>query len=311
MNIAVVSHDPGGAEVLSAYIKEYKLSNIIYYLKGPAKNIFKNNGLINSNYEFREELDKSVDFVLASMSWQDNIALQIIQEAKKYKIHTEIILDSWYDYSRRFGFPVDGWKDNLPETLIVCDDIAEKIVQRQHLNSYCEIKKIENPYLKEIMGKYVIAKALKEKKINDDLLFISSPLREAHQRGLPELRKITVDEKDLLQDIITICKRKKKSMRVRLHPSQKNTFNFFYGSLLNDIEVCDTNNSLFDDIFTSKYVIGFCSFALVVAATIGKIVISFSKGDLDDIFHWEEFGVLNFFGIKNCKDAVEISNSIV
>jgi hypothetical protein len=44
MSTLVVSHDAGGAEILSCWIKHRKIKEkIIYYAKGPAISIFKKN----------------------------------------------------------------------------------------------------------------------------------------------------------------------------------------------------------------------------------------------------------------------------
>ena len=41
VNILVVSHDAGGAEILSSWLKRKNRNNLFFILKGPALDIFK------------------------------------------------------------------------------------------------------------------------------------------------------------------------------------------------------------------------------------------------------------------------------
>ena len=74
--ILVVSNDAGGAEIVSAYVKN-NLDNYSFFcvLGGPAKNIFAKKGLdkyiIPENDKEIEKIFKSndFDFILASTSW--------------------------------------------------------------------------------------------------------------------------------------------------------------------------------------------------------------------------------------------------
>ena len=56
--LGVISHDAGGAEVLSAYVKANPHKNVKYFLKGPAVKIFQKQGLVNDNYHYQGSLTK-------------------------------------------------------------------------------------------------------------------------------------------------------------------------------------------------------------------------------------------------------------
>jgi len=73
---------------------------------------------------------------------------------------------------------------------------------------------------------------------------------------------------------------------------------------------CDYNNSLVTDLLSAKFVLGYCSTALVIASLLGKSAISFEKGDLADNFHWKEYGVYDHYGIKSCSNSSELRKII-
>lgn len=303
MNIAIVSHDAGGAEVLSSYIKETNLRDLFLHIDGPAKEIFERKGLTDANFKILHSLD-NIDYLLASMSWSNDFALRMIGEAKEKAIRTEMILDSWYDYSQRFGFPNHGWEGNLPDNLIVCDDIAERIVKDRHLDRHCLVRKIKNPYFKEILS---LPYLKKKKEGNGYILFLSSPISEGKKRNIRDLKNTKINEKDLLYDILILCRRKNIPLKVRLHPFDAESQRVGYGSFLKNVIVSEGEDSLLKDLHDAKYVIGFCSMALVIAALVGKIAICFSKEDLKDVYQWEKYGVYRYYGIRNCRTLSSIS----
>ncbi|MFH0772177.1 MAG: hypothetical protein V1933_06125 [Candidatus Omnitrophota bacterium] len=311
MATAIVSSDAGGAELLAAYVRDRRLKNPIFYLRGPAIMIFRKRGLIGPSYKFSREWDARISRVLASMSWRDDIAFRMIRMARKRNVKSDMILDSWYDYSGRFGFPEACWRENLPDKLIVCDEVAEKIVWRQHLDRFCGVEKIHSPYLNELLKAYSYL-SKKSGKSNDEnsLLFLSSPISQARKSNLKEFSGTVLDESDLLEDVIRICERKKIPVKIRLHPLQKYNRLMSYGPMIKNVSICDTGNSLAEDLFGCRHVVGFCSTALVIAALAGKTAISFSKGDIKDIFHWKEFGVYRHYGVHNCASVSSLNRTL-
>ena len=81
--VLVVSHDAGGAEILSSFIFNYPKIHFLYYLEGPAKLIFNRK---HPNINLEKELDDGLikcDMILTGTSWQSNIEYIAIEKAKK------------------------------------------------------------------------------------------------------------------------------------------------------------------------------------------------------------------------------------
>lgn len=308
--IGVVSHDAGGSELLSAYLVEKQLtSNIKFYLKGPAVSIFQNQGLIPRNYIFDGKWDRGLDYLLLSMSWVDPISIDMIRQSKKEHIESEIMLDSWYDYAQRFGYPSPGWKQNLPTRITVVDPVAESIIYSTNLDKYCVIKRERNYYLSSI---YELYNSLYETNTQcETIMYLSAPISEARCRGLRELSKTKTTQLDILSDISTLCKKRNTELLIRFHPSEDKKNICKSLSLIDcDYSVSD-NQSILDDFSRCKFVIGYCSLALIQASVVGKISISYQKGDLTDIFDWTRYGVYSHYGvlrvdnINNVEDIID------
>ena len=130
------------------------------------------------------------------------------------------------------------------------------------------------------------------------------------QMNLKELNGTKSDSKDLLDDVYEICQFRKLNIRVRLHPTHKLNKSRLLDDYSGKVDFSDYENSLVTDLLSAKYVLGFCSTALVIGAMLGKIAISFAKGDLDDIFHWQEYGVYDNYGINYCSNSKELKQII-
>ena len=104
MNILIVSHDAGGAQVLSSYVKQFPNHNYQFILSGPAQHIFKEKikNLTQSPQHKLKDLLCAQDQVLTSTSWSSNLEKHALQLAKRYGIFSISILDHWVNYASRF-----------------------------------------------------------------------------------------------------------------------------------------------------------------------------------------------------------------
>ncbi len=103
MSILVVSHDAGGAEILSCWIKHLKIKEkIIYCLKGPAIGIFKKNIGSFENLNEKDIEKIKIKKIITGTSWDSDIEKKIILYGKKNKIFTCSFLDHWNNYLERF-----------------------------------------------------------------------------------------------------------------------------------------------------------------------------------------------------------------
>ena len=81
MYTLVASHDAGGAETLSSWIKnkKFKKNKLIYYLKGPAFNIFKKKINNIKNVTIKKINNLKISKILTTTSWHSNLEKKIIK----------------------------------------------------------------------------------------------------------------------------------------------------------------------------------------------------------------------------------------
>ena len=306
--LGVISHDAGGAEVLSAYVKANPHKNVKYFLKGPAVKIFQKQGLVNDNYHYQGSLTKEFTHLLLSMSWRDEITYEMLKKSKELSIQTEVILDSWYDYAQRFGSPKPGWESILPDAITVVDSVAEKIVYKVGLDKHCNIKKVTNYYLESLKDEYKNFDVV-ESECND-LLYLSAPLEEVKGARLAEFATTKTTQFDLLRDISSICRDANITLRIRLHPSENRRNIDKYLDMIDCNFIISENQSILHDFQNAKFVLGYSSLALIQGSVLGKITISYQKGDIKDLFNWNEYGVYSYYGIKRATNLNQIEKII-
>lgn len=294
--ILVVSHDAGGANILSSLVKKYRQDfDWSTCLAGPAKEIFLRKKIdlytawLSSRGNNPESILKSSrpDFLLTGTSWESNFEINFIKSAKKNKIKTGAFIDHWANYRERFGYP-DNWTMNLPDFIFVGDKWAYKIARENGFPKR-RLLEVENPYFEEIIRKaQEIKQKLKEARRGNTLriLYVSQPiswhaLKKHHQQNY-----WGYTEYDILKDLLEILLEKKLekplSLKIRLHPAEKVGK---YSSLLKN--KCYTTirraisasnpavNSLIDDCLWADVAIGAGSMALVIAFMIGKKAICY------------------------------------
>lgn len=285
--ILVVSHDAGGAEIISAYVKKnFDAYDFFCVLGGPAVNIFakkKLKAVVLRGFENCPEKlfdsDCKIDLLLASIGWSSDLEHIFLREAKKRGIKTIVYLDHWVNYRERFGYPHEGWENNLTDEIWVGDEYAYKMANLLFAPARKQITLVPNPHFAEIKEDYKKFQTQKvNKKDNDAILFLSEPIGEA-VNIFGDKDNLKYDEYDISDKLLgyLAAKQKKRKIIFRLHPSEKNDK---YDGILNKykdkVNICKSaNKDLFADIIKAEFVIGMESAALVTALFCEKKVISF------------------------------------
>ena len=141
--IAVVSHDAGGAEVLSSYVRRSGLE-CLFVLAGPARKIFERKlGEVNAM-----PLDEALlraDSILCGTSWPSAFEWNAMKQARVCGKRSVAILDHWMNYGVRF---TREGETCLPDELWVGDAEAEKLARS--LFPATKLTLVENPYFLDI-----------------------------------------------------------------------------------------------------------------------------------------------------------------
>src|SRR3990172_12247676 len=140
MMITVVSHDAGGAEILSSYVRQQNQDNI-YVLEGPALKIFERKlGTIQTTLPLEEAIRRATS-ILCGTSWQSDLEFNAIRFASSLGKRSVAFLDHWVNYSDRF---TRSGETCLPDEIWVGDSIARSMAA--DMFPHLPIRIVENPY---------------------------------------------------------------------------------------------------------------------------------------------------------------------
>ena len=261
--ITICSHDAGGAEILSSYVRRNHL-DCFYCISGPAKNIFKQKISDIQTSDLDQSINSSKIFI-GSLGWSQ-YEWDGLLKANQNQLKSIIFLDHWTKYAERFS---RNGTTVLPDEIWVGDEYAYNLAVKLFPNIQCKL--MPNPYWLDIedqltnkQDKPIDLNALK-------ILYIMEPTDRKELQGKYE----KYSSGDALQYFLErMCKIKKNInlITVRPHPSQNISD---YLNQLNSIDlpiqVGGTDN-LISEICNADWVVGQQSMALIIALKCRKKV---------------------------------------
>ncbi len=267
--MTIVSHDAGGAEVLSSYVKRKNL-NCFYVLGGPAISIFERKLGAIRNDSLQKAIEKS-DEILCGTSWQSELEWEAIRLARSYDKHSIAFLDHWVNFKERF---LRHGQLNLPDEIWVGDEVAEDIAR--NIFTSVPIKVVANPYFEDIRQE--LKTMANEKKIASEslsILYVCEPIREhaLKQYGREDYWGYT--EEDALRFFLSNVNSfgTIDQIVIRPHPSEsKDKYNWVHNEF--DLPLVIGERTLVEEIMDCRVVVGCQSMAMVIGLLAGKKVIS-------------------------------------
>jgi hypothetical protein len=268
--IAVFSHDAGGAEIVSSWLRQNPQPYCLV-LEGPAVAIFQRK-LGDIEISPLADAIEFCDWVLCGTGWQSNLEKQAIVKAKAASKKVIAFLDHWVNYPDRFQ--LDG-VTVLPDEIWVGDVDAKILAQK----TFPKINVIltPNPYFKDLQIELQgIQGSLNDPK-QCSVLYVCEPIREHALLAYGDEHYWGYTEEDALQfflDNITALGTTISKINIRPHPSEsKNKYDWARqeNSLVTET---DSTQSLLEQIAETDVVVGCESMAMVVALLAKKRVIS-------------------------------------
>jgi hypothetical protein len=268
--IAIVSHDAGGAEILSSWLRRCSESYCLV-LDGPAKDIFQRK-LGDCRIIPLAEAIKQSDWVLCGTSWQSNLERQAIGQAKVAGKKVVAFLDHWVNFEERFqeqGVAV------YPDEIWVGDVDAEKIAQTHFPKLHIVLK--SNPYFKDLQLELESVKSDLDNSKQCTVLYVCEPIREHALLQHGDERYWGYTEEDALRFFVSNisaigCGVSK--IKIRPHPSESKTkYNWAKQATSLTIEI-GGDKTLLEETAEADLVVGCESMAMVVGLLAKKRVIS-------------------------------------
>ena len=269
--IAVISHDAGGAEILSSYVLENDL-NCIFVVEGPAQKIFERKLGSFDNHPLEQAIIQS-DSILCGTSWQSDLELEALRLGRTHGKRSVAFIDHWVNYEERFH-RLDGLV--LPDEIWVVDEMAEALAKRTFPN--LPIRLFDNPYLKQIRLELANIPLVESTGVGTiSVLYVCEPIGEHALLRHGDAHHWGYVESEALHYFLSNCSALDQPVGrivIRPHPSESEGK---YDWVLQEFELpieIGGHQSLLSDIIESDYVIGCESMAMVVALLAEKRVIS-------------------------------------
>ena len=269
MRVAVVSHDAGGAEILSSWVN-HTHHLVIIAAAGPAESIFRRKCPQAEFFSLNEALQKC-SWVLCGTSWQSNFERKAIVSARALGKKTVAFLDHWVNYRERF---VEAGSSVLPDEIWVGDAEAERIARTEFGDTRIILH--SNPYTEDLLAEISQIRKVIVESVFKRILYVCEPVAEhaliqfgnKHHWGYTEHEALRFFLNNLSVLDIHI-----ESITIRPHPAEpEGKYDWVNGLKLISIEH-GGGKSLLEETLESDIVVGCESMAMVIGLMASKRVI--------------------------------------
>lgn len=270
--LAMVAHDAGGAEILSALACQHPEWQISYVLAGPALPIFQRK-LGQINLLSLDAALAAADWVMTGTGWQTELEWQAIRAAKALAKPVVSFLDHWVNYRTRFE---RHGETCLPDQLCLGDTNALQLAQQIFPELPCNL--LPNPYFAEIEASFAQASVAHQ---GTHVLYVCEPIAEHAAKQFGNPRHWGYTEFDAMAYCLQYLPRLAEDIRqivIRPHPAEaKDKYDGVLqasGLAINLAIKIGGAQTLSEEIANADIVCGCNSMALVIASLAKKKVYS-------------------------------------
>lgn len=269
--LAVISHDAGGAEILSSYIRQQGLS-CLYVLEGPAQKVFERKLGPVQSISLEAALNQASS-VLCGTSWQSDLEFNAIKRAQALGKRVVVFLDHWVNYRERF---TRGTEIHLPDEIWVGDSIAQDLVTELLPGTHSVL--INNPYFEDLRQELSLltpSQKMDAEKLS--VLYVCEPVSEHMKLQHGNKRHLGYVEQEALKHFLAHADTLGKPVGrivIRPHPSE-NANKYDWAHTQFDLPLVRGGaQTLLQEIVNCDVVVGCESMAMVVGLLAGKRVVS-------------------------------------
>jgi hypothetical protein len=267
--VAIVSHDAGGAEILSSWLNRAHCQASVAAL-GPAESIFRRKCPQAEFLSLDGALAKST-WVLCGTGWQSSFERDGIARGRALGKKTVAFLDHWVNYLERFE---EGGHRVLPDEIWVGDIYAERIAG--DLFDHLPVLLQPNPYVEDLLEEIATTQTVKSGLSTSRVLYVCEPVADHALAQYGDERHWGYTEHDALRFFMSNVKalgRPVDAITIRPHPSEQPDKYQWARSLVSLPVELGGNKSLLEETLASDVVVGCGSMAMVVGLLAGKRVI--------------------------------------
>jgi hypothetical protein len=267
---AVVSHDAGGAEVVSSHVRR-TAGPFVCVLDGPARAVFQRKNIQPSDVPLEMAIEQA-DAVLCSMSWQSDLEYRAVQQARGSNKHVVVFLDHWVNYRGRL---VRSASSLMPDEIWVGDRYAYELAAREFPGVL--VRQVANYFWHDVEEEVRAFGPARRSSVGGvDILYVGEIIEEfSLSRGV-DAPPYNYTERLALEyflDNLAIVFESVNSVTIRPHPAEPPDKYAWatrrYGSTVRS----SSNATLVEDICNADVVVGCESMAMVLGVIAGKRVL--------------------------------------
>lgn len=269
-HVAIVSHDAGGAEILSSWLNRAHCPACVV-VAGSAESIFRRKCPQAEFLSLDEALARS-SWVLCGTGWQGNFERHAIARGRALGKKTVAFLDHWVNYRERFE---EGGHSVLPDEIWVGDVEAERIARA--LFDQTPVLLQPNPYVEDLLAEIALIQTGKSGSAANSVLYVCEPIADHALAQYGDERHWGYTEYDALRFFLTnvaALGQPVDVVTIRPHPSeQADKYQWASGLTPLPIEF-GGKKTLLEETLASDIVVGCESMAMVVGLLARKRVVS-------------------------------------
>lgn len=269
--LAIVSHDAGGAEILSSYVRQRGVE-AEFVLRGPAEKVFARKLGSITRAELGQVVQRA-ESVLTGTSWQSDLEIDAIRVARKLGKRSVSFIDHWINYGERF---TRGAETHLPDEIWVGDSIAEGIAKRHFPAT--PVKVVDNPYFADVRAEIdKVPVPVRAVGSGASVLYVCEPVREHALRQFGDERYFGYVEEEALRFFLNNIARVTSVLdrvTIRPHPSEAVDKYLWAASEFALPLERGGQRPLIEEIARADIVVGCESMAMVVGLLARRRVVS-------------------------------------
>lgn len=169
--IAVVAHDAGAANLLSAWFSEVGTHDVYGCMAGPAKAIFERE---HPTFRYLPLVDLVMQSrtLISGTGWASNLEHDARIIANETGCRNITVLDHWTDYKLRFN---RSGKELLPDFIWVVDDYAAQLVRSNFPD--LPLAQLPNTYLAKVTAAVGVNEWTQTAR-KSNILYVLEPIRD-------------------------------------------------------------------------------------------------------------------------------------
>jgi hypothetical protein len=287
--LTVVAHDAGAANHIFSWLGDEQVK---LYLTGPAQNLWQariNKKLptqVTGSSQLQIQREPRIEIVnnnitaavlgsntvITGTGWESDLEHEARKIARENRIYSIAVIDHWINYADRF---IRNGDQVLPDEIWVSDRYALEIAQS--VFPTIRVVQLPNVYLAGLVEEVEYLQQKENLQGNERVLYVLEPIR--HLWGeLNDLGEFLALDY-FMANLHRVCHSVDAQIRLRPHPSDPpGKYDAWISRQTNKWVSLDVSPTLAEAIAWSNKVVGCQTYAMVIALSCGRSVISTIPG---------------------------------